>query len=117
MLVVKRIEFDAAHRLPFHPGACRHLHGHRWVVELGVSGEVKPDTGMVLDFAELRTFLNGVKDRLDHKFLNAIIVNPTAENIAHYIRDGFYAYDWGDARLEFIRVWETKDSYVELRDA
>ena len=117
--VSKRVSFDAAHFLPGYKGKCANMHGHHWVVELGVSGEVDPDTGMVLDFGELNKFLEEkVVERFDHKLVNDVIENPTAEMIADRISASFAL--WRDENcsvvvLKFVRVWETEDSYAELR--
>ena len=116
--VVKRVSFDAAHFLPGYVGKCVNLHGHHWVVELGVSGEVDPDTGMVIDFGELNSFLKEkVIERFDHHLVNDVIENPTAENIAGRIK---LSWDlWREenclaVELAFLRVWETEDSYAEV---
>lgn len=115
MLVSKRMCFDAAHFLPKYEGKCSKLHGHRWVVEVGCSGRVNKETGMVVDFKDLKDFLQTIEDRFDHKLLNDVIENPTAENICKYIFDWFIL--WCTAReleFKFVRVWETDDSMVEL---
>jgi len=119
MTVCKRTSFDAAHYLPNYPGKCANMHGHHWEVELGVSGEVDSETGMVVDFVRLSDFLKEkVVDRFDHTLVNDVIENPTAENIAGRIK---LSWDlWRDenclaVELNFIRVWETPDSYAELR--
>ena len=119
MIVCKRVSFDAAHFLPNYPGKCENLHGHTWTVELGVSGEVDPKTGMVVDFKWLSEALENILDSFDHHLLNNIIDNPTAENIALYIQDKFVD-EWiqgpsEPVQFEFIRVWETPDSFAELR--
>ena len=108
--VVKRISFDAAHFLPDYPGKCKNLHGHHFVVEVGVSGEVEKD-GMVIDFGQIKEFLQPIVDKFDHHLINDTIKNPTAENIAIYIKDRLGV----DKKIEFVRVWETEDSYVEVR--
>jgi len=118
--VVKRVSLDAAHFLPGYEGKCANMHGHRWVVELGVSGEVDPDTGMVIDFGELSAFLKEkVVERFDHHLINDVIENPTAECIALRIRTSWVV--WSEENclavgLSFLRVWETEDSYAEVRD-
>lgn len=115
MIVAKKCSFDAAHYLPNHAGKCANLHGHHWVVELGVRGEVKPETGMVIDFQVLNRFLKVLVDKYDHALLNDFITNPTAENIASEIK----SY-WERGALEevvelaFVRVWETENSMVEI---
>jgi len=116
MVAVKRIGFDAAHYLPGYEGKCSQVHGHHWVVELGVRGLVKDD-GMVVDFTLLGEFLKSrVHGRLDHTLLNDVIENPTAENICLWVKETYWIWFGGlDVRLEFIRIWETENSYVEVR--
>ena len=118
MIVSKKKSFDAAHWLPEYDGPCNNMHGHHWVIEVGLEGEVKSD-GMVLDFTILKKFLNLIHDTFDHKVINKIIENPTAENITLYINEKLM--DWFPEEfllsrfsLHHIKVWETEDSYVEL---
>ena len=117
--VVKRVSFDAAHFLPDYPGKCSVMHGHHWVVELGVSGDIDPVTGMVIDFTTLNSFLeHEVVDRFDHSLVNDTVKNSTAENIATWILNSWYMWseDLGiDVEVAFVRVWETPDSYAEIR--
>jgi len=53
----RRFEWDMAHRLPFHDGKCRRLHGHRYVADITVAGQVQTehgsDCGMVMDFGKI----------------------------------------------------------------
>lgn len=55
--ITRRIEIDAAHRVPNHSGKCRHLHGHRYAIEADCAGELSAagvEEGMVLDFGFLK---------------------------------------------------------------
>ena len=79
--------FDAAHRLPDHPGKCKNLHGHRWRVVLRVTVEqASGKTGMVMDFGAAKALLETAMDKYDHKCLNDIppftTEAPTAERLA-----------------------------------
>ena len=66
MHITKVIEFDAAHRLPSHPGLCSNLHGHRYRCEVTLEGEPGAD-GLVMDFGVLKNILrNVVMDSFDH---------------------------------------------------
>lgn len=86
MLLRNRYAFSAAHHLPQHAGACRRLHGHNYEVEVVLQGPVDATTGMVMDFAELDQLVQSQAiDPLDHRELNAILPNPTAEHIALWI--------------------------------
>lgn len=112
IMVSKRTRIDAAHFLPDYDGPCRNCHGHSWLVEIGVKGPIRPD-GMVMDFKDLGTFLKRIESKFDHKLINDIIKNPTAENIIKYIEKE--SFDYLQEELEFIRVWETPDSCAEWR--
>lgn len=62
--------WDAAHRLPGHEGKCRFLHGHRYVAEVEVDGEIDPDSGMVADFGEMkRSIAEWIDREWDHNVL------------------------------------------------
>ena len=121
--VVKGVSFDAAHFLPGYKGKCANMHGHHWVVELGVVGEVKA-SGMVVDFTYLKEFLKTVEDAFDHKCVNDTIETPTAENICLWVRDKLLQWK-EDGHINFlslyeleiawIKIWETEDSYAEVR--
>lgn len=64
--VSRRIEIDAAHRIPDHRSKCRHLHGHRYVVEATCRAAALRDGGiehgMVLDFGFLKALMREVID-------------------------------------------------------
>lgn len=70
LLISKEFTFEASHVLPRHPGKCSRLHGHSWKLRIGVEGEVDPETGFVLDYAELSACVKvHVVDVLDHQHL------------------------------------------------
>ena len=85
----KTFRFDAAHRLPRVPAGhkCGRLHGHSYQIDVIVSGDVDPDTGMVIDFAEIERAWQPLHDVLDHYYLNEIegLENPTSEILAEWI--------------------------------
>lgn len=111
--VFKSILFDAAHNLPKHTGACKRLHGHTWRVELGAYCEIDKTTGMGIDLGDIGEFLKmNVGGLYDHKYLNDLIDNPTAENIALEILDtALRVYE----RPCIVRVFETPTSWVEIK--
>ena len=120
MIVSKKISFDAAHYLPYYDGKCSRLHGHTWKVELALEGPVDKDTGMVIDFTWIKKVLETeVTKRFDHKCLNDILPNPTAENIVIYLYDKI-RNEWiqgpdEEVQVAYVRVWETENSMVEYR--
>ncbi len=130
MSVCKMFRFDAAHYLPNYVGKCKHLHGHGWILEVEVTGEVSLSSGFVIDFAELKKVVNLVIiDKLDHTCLNdlseAFSSNPTCENVLTWmwnqLEGAFYeAFPRGSVHLPKpevcrLRLYETPDSFAELK--
>ena len=80
---------ESAHFLPQVPEdhKCRRVHGHGFVIEVHVEGEVDPRSGWLLDYAELRAAFEPLRRRLDHRLLNDLpgLENPTSENLAAWI--------------------------------
>jgi 6-pyruvoyltetrahydropterin/6-carboxytetrahydropterin synthase len=143
MLITRRLEFDAGHRIPDHRSQCRHLHGHRYAIEITLSGNIiaqpgDPANGMVMDFSEIKTLARRhLVDLWDHAFLayegdNAVVdfLNtlpghktvvldciPTAENLverAFAILDGVYKDTYGNAlRLQRVRLYETPNCWAD----
>lgn len=128
--ICKRFTFHAAHRLPNHDGPCRRLHGHSYVLEVAVTGTVKPaigdpDEGMVLDFNILRAIYKArIEPLVEHQNLNetlsGMVELTTAENIAAWAHSVF-ADELEDraklpARIVTVRVWETPTSWAEVGD-
>jgi 6-pyruvoyltetrahydropterin/6-carboxytetrahydropterin synthase len=89
--IFKEFTFEAAHRLPHVPAGhkCSRLHGHSFRVAIHVAGPVEPESGWLMDFAELKSCFEPLYNVLDHNYLNEIdgLENPTSENIARWIWD------------------------------
>jgi 6-pyruvoyltetrahydropterin/6-carboxytetrahydropterin synthase len=130
MKVCRRITFNAAHRL-FNPGwsdeknlevfgKCSNpnYHGHNYVLETWVEGNVDPETGYVVDLKVLKELLqNEISERFDHRNLNLDCpefenLKPSAENIAIVIWN--IMREKLDKRLNLtVRLWETENNVVE----
>ena len=109
--VIRTFGFEAAHQLPWHEGRCRNLHGHSYRLEVTVEGPLD-EHGVVIDFADLKAVVQReVLDRYDHRYLNDLMDNPTAELIAQEIWKSLEA---SDLRVARIRLWETADCAVEV---
>lgn len=68
MKVAKRFRWEAAHRLPWHEGLCRNLHGHSYRLTVELEGE--PDArGMLIDFKHLKAVVKPLVDAFDHALL------------------------------------------------
>ena len=89
MDIFKIFTIEAAHRLPNVPSGhkCAQLHGHSFRVEIHVAGDLDPQTGWVMDFADMKAVFQPIYDRLDHHYLNDIpgLENPTSEMLAQWI--------------------------------
>jgi 6-pyruvoyltetrahydropterin/6-carboxytetrahydropterin synthase len=128
--LTRKIEFSAAH-LYHNPafsaeenrrvfGKCNNPngHGHNYVLEVTVGGEMDPQTGMVLDLKELKEIMEReVMDRMDHRFLNYEVPElagkiPTCENIATVIWQ-LLEPKIERGHLHRVRLWENADLYVD----
>jgi 6-pyruvoyltetrahydropterin/6-carboxytetrahydropterin synthase len=85
----KSFTFEAAHVLPNHPGKCARLHGHSYRLDVALEGPLQesgPAAGMVEDFEVVSRIVEAaVIGELDHRSLNDLMDNPTAERIAGWI--------------------------------
>lgn len=135
MIISKKVEFSASHicRSPrlsdaenekVYGAAANPLsHGHNYVVEVAITGDPDPVTGMILDLKTLKEVLEErVLSVYDHRLLNREIpafaeVVPTVENIAIDIwrRLQGHVDPTGRARLYSVRVHETNELCVEYR--
>jgi 6-pyruvoyltetrahydropterin/6-carboxytetrahydropterin synthase len=114
--VVKEFTFDAAHNLVQYHGKCEKLHGHTYKLQIVVCGE-KDEEGMVIDFVELKEIVKReVLSYLDHAYINEIIPQPSAENIAEWIWERLEKYlTTKRYKLTEVRLWETPTSWVIYR--
>lgn len=106
--IYKEFTFEAAHRLPLVPEGhkCGRLHGHSYRVAVHVRGEVCVDTGWLMDFGDIKSAYEPVREALDHRYLNEIegLENPTSENLTRWI--------WANLKpalpqLSMVGVFET----------
>lgn len=125
VLVSKEFTFDAAHHLHCYDGKCKNLHGHTYKVVFGLSGMVD-ERGIMIDFSEIKDiWKNEIEIFLDHKYLNETLplMNTTAENIVVWIYEKMCGalkredrqHQYIDARIEFVRLYETPTSFAEAR--
>jgi 6-pyruvoyltetrahydropterin/6-carboxytetrahydropterin synthase len=105
--------FAAAHRLPRYEGPCFRLHGHNYRFQVSVEGDVDARTGMIADFGVIKDVVNEeVLVRADHRNLNDVLENPTAENIARWIWEVLAPRLPG---LCEVRLWEIPGCCVVYR--
>jgi 6-pyruvoyltetrahydropterin/6-carboxytetrahydropterin synthase len=112
----KSFGFEAAHWLPTFPEEhkCHRLHGHSFLVEIVVEGDVPPEDGFLMDFGDIKKVTTPIEDALDHRLLNEIegLENPTSEMIAKWIWDRLKA---DLPLLSEVRVRETCTSACTYR--
>jgi 6-pyruvoyltetrahydropterin/6-carboxytetrahydropterin synthase len=143
MLITRRLEFDAGHRIPHHISQCRHMHGHRYAIEISLSGNIintpgVSEEGMVMDFSDVKSIAQkNVVEPWDHAFLvyagdtvvtdflgsleghKTVILDcvPTAENLAakaFQLLDQAYIDVYGNnLRLERVRIYETPNNWAD----
>ncbi|MFY9650792.1 MAG: 6-carboxytetrahydropterin synthase [Trebonia sp.] len=131
VLVGRRESFNAAHQL-YDPdlsddenrrlfGKCVNLHGHNYVLEVVVAGEVDHATGYVVD---LKVLSNVIKTHVicdvDHHNLNTDVpwlkgLIPTSENLAQAIWDRL-GPEVPAGVLRAVRIWETDKNWAEVSD-
>jgi 6-pyruvoyltetrahydropterin/6-carboxytetrahydropterin synthase len=85
--IAKRFTFDAAHSLPSLPEhhKCHRLHGHTYLVEIVLRGEMKPPAGFVVDYADIAKAWESIHELVDHRHLNVDVPEigePSTENLA-----------------------------------
>ncbi len=116
MQIRKHFRFEAAHSLPHHLGKCARMHGHSYRLEVAIGGPIQrdgPARGMVEDFDALDAIVSAeVVDALDHRTLNDVIENPTAEEIATWI---WRRLEPALPSLEELVLWETASACAVLR--
>ena len=116
MLLRKEFTFDAAHNLVRYHGKCEALHGHTYRIVVVLEG-APDEEGMIMDFTELSGIVKErVVSRLDHSYVNDVIEQPTAENIAHWIWDRIETHvRRPNCALSVVEVWETGANCAILR--
>jgi len=127
--VYRKSHFNAAHRL-YRPDwddqknndvfeKCNNpnFHGHNYALEVGITGEVDPETGYLIDIKKLKTIMKEeVEDYLDHKNLNLDVpefkvINPTMENIAILIWNKLRDKLEDDFKIS-VTLYETPRNYA-----
>lgn len=131
--------FDAAHRVKDHESKCKHLHGHRFLVEATFATDLGLDAvGRIIDFGVLKETLGKwIDDNLDHSTILFsedqqlgksiseytgqdifyLPYNPTAENIAHYLFTEVCPKLFsGNVKCIKIKIHETPNCYSEISD-
>ena len=131
VLVGRRESFNAAHQLCDPDlsddenrrlfGKCANLHGHNYVLEVVVAGEIDEAHGYVLDLKLLSAIVTSqVILDVDHRNLNTDVpwlkgCIPTAENLAQAFWERLKP-ELPEGMLRSVRVWETDKNWAEVGD-
>lgn len=126
--LTRKYHFSTAHRLHSNQlsdeenldifGKCNNPygHGHNYYLEVTVSGEQDPVTGMIVDIAKMDQIVDQeVLQKFDHKHLNLDTeefkeLNPTSENVAVVI---WQLLAPKLPKLFKIGLYETEKNYFE----
>ena len=128
--IFRKGHFNAAHRLHvpawseernlevFGKCANPHFHGHNYEFDVQVTGEVDPETGILINLKDLKQIIGeSVEDRLDHRNLNEEIPEfqiliPTVENICYVIWKLLRERIPAQYALK-VRLYETPRNFAE----
>lgn len=136
---MRRLEWDAAHRVMRHESKCSTLHGHRYVAEMCIEAVELDSVGRVMDFGEIKAVLGKfIDDNLDHTTIvnikDQFLVEycqieerqngkrapyimddePTAENIARHLFEKFGSMvDNHEVKIQSVKVWETPNCWAK----
>ena len=144
LTITRKLEFDAGHRIPDHNSQCRNLHGHRYTLEITLTGQVVEhdgyaDNGMIMDFSDVKALAKeNLVDLWDHAFLvyekdvkvkefleslpnhKTVVLNrvPTVENLAKIAFDilkTVYQDRYSTGlSLSKIKLFETPNCWAEI---
>jgi 6-pyruvoyltetrahydropterin/6-carboxytetrahydropterin synthase len=129
VLVSRRETFNAAHELRDPAlsdaenrrlfGKCANLHGHNYVLEVVVAGQIDHATGYVLDLKQLSDVISSrIIEDVDHRNLNTDVpwlggIIPTAENLAVAFWERLRS-ELPAGSLHSVRLWETDKNWAEV---
>lgn len=135
--ITKAFNFEMAHALKDHDGACRNIHGHTYELFVTIIGEPRaedghPANGMIMDFKELKEIVNyNIVKHYDHAFvvsqrspwandasvkdfkLIVLPFEPTSENLVAEFAKILKGVLPNDVKLHSLRLRETTTAYAE----
>ncbi len=113
--------FSAAHRLTEAGGTCEKLHGHNFTVEVAVAAGELNRQGLLVDFRDLKGWLAGILEKLDHQCLNELPEfagrNPSSEHIARFIHDRLKERMAPGLSIAHVTVWESEGARVTYKES
>ena len=132
MKIAKEFRWEMGHRLPFHEGKCKNLHGHSYKMLVEFTGE-PDDNGMVMDYYIVKELINPIVEELDHSFMvednDTRLINlldsmdskyikvdfhSTAENLVYYFIEEITNSNLpGNISAIKVTIFETETTYAE----
>jgi 6-pyruvoyltetrahydropterin/6-carboxytetrahydropterin synthase len=133
--IAKDFHWEMGHRLPFHEGGCRNIHGHSYRMRVELAGRLDAN-GMIMDYFDMKALIEPLVARIDHSFLcddndaemlaffdrNPLkhVVVPfltTAENLAGwFLREiASLLEPYPNILSLSVRIHETERTYAERR--
>jgi 6-pyruvoyltetrahydropterin/6-carboxytetrahydropterin synthase len=131
--IAKEFRWEMGHRLPYHNGGCRNIHGHSYRMQVAIDGTLDKG-GMVLDYFVLKEIVDPLVDELDHSFLcdhedvemleffekttlkhSIVPFHTTAENLVGWFLQQIAPRLESHPNLSAlqVRVYETERTYAE----
>lgn len=112
--ITKQFEFSASHQLMGLPDdhPCSRLHGHNYIVIIELESAYLDERGFVRDYGDLKIVKEYLDKTHDHRHLNDLYDQPTAEIIARNIFEYFHHRL---PELRAVRVSETPKTWAEYR--
>jgi 6-pyruvoyltetrahydropterin/6-carboxytetrahydropterin synthase len=113
--------FAAGHALRGYHGKCENVHGHNYRVQVTLAGNTLDQTGLLVDFVEIKRVMRAVVERLDHQFLNDVPpfdkLNPSAENMARFFyQELAKGIAVPGVRVARVKIWETETATATYRE-
>lgn len=109
--------FESGHFLRNYRGKCENVHGHNYKIEVFILAENLNETGLAVDFGDVRMLIRESSVELDHTLLNEHSYfkekNPSAENIAKYFYEKLSRHLPKIVSIEKVRIWETDRQWAE----
>lgn len=135
MKIAKEFRWEMGHRLPYHNGLCKNVHGHSYQMVVELEGDVNSN-GMIIDFYDLGEIINPIIEKYDHAFLcwekdkivkdflikhkmKKVFVNyhSTVENICEDFTNIIFKklkqFKFNNIKTLTVKIFETPNSFAE----
>ncbi len=137
MIIAKSFHWEAAHRIPWHEGKCKNLHGHSYKMIVELEGDTNQN-GIVMDFSELKDIVKPYIQLIDHTTLisandtellevfeskrwkyHLLPFDSTAENLCYYfsgiiIKDHIELLSRNKIIAVNVKIAETESAYASV---